>query len=249
MGTPPNRRFHPAALLVGALARGALRIYFLLALSVLAVYWFQPVIPLRSFDFWLPSLSLASDDSHLAHHIAPRRMEDSPKPVCGLLSSLDWLQSLISHVTLFPPSLFTATIPPISFSSLWLVGNYDLSIPFHEYHALTHGAVFCNHLIDRNSRHSQISHPLHPNKHLPPHPHKPSHRQPFHLGLALARFFIYCLPPHSRSARPPNGNDCPNSTCPSSRPMLYSFPHLPPVPLTAPSASHKTCEKTFPHAG
>src|SRR5919108_6472501 len=51
-----------AALLVGLLVRGrryTLRTYLLLALSVLAVYWFQPVVPLRSFDFWLPSLSLA----------------------------------------------------------------------------------------------------------------------------------------------------------------------------------------------
>lgn len=47
-----------AALLVGALTRGATRVYFLLALSVLAVYWFQPAVPLRSFDFWIPSLSL-----------------------------------------------------------------------------------------------------------------------------------------------------------------------------------------------
>ncbi len=46
-----------AALLVGALTRGAARIYFLLALSVLAIYWFQPAVSLRSFDFWLPSLS------------------------------------------------------------------------------------------------------------------------------------------------------------------------------------------------
>jgi D-alanyl-lipoteichoic acid acyltransferase DltB (MBOAT superfamily) len=48
-----------AALLVGALARGTLRTNLLLALSVLAVFWFQPAIPLRSFDFWLPSLTLA----------------------------------------------------------------------------------------------------------------------------------------------------------------------------------------------
>src|SRR5215207_5427469 len=47
------------ALLIGALARGAQRTYFLLASSVLAVYWFQSALPLRSFDFWLPSLSLA----------------------------------------------------------------------------------------------------------------------------------------------------------------------------------------------
>lgn len=47
------------SILVGALTRGAWRTYSLLALSVLAVYWFQPVLPLRSFDFWIPSLSLA----------------------------------------------------------------------------------------------------------------------------------------------------------------------------------------------
>lgn len=48
-----------AALLVGVLARGAWRTILLLLLSVLAVYWFQPAIPLRSFDFWLPTLTLA----------------------------------------------------------------------------------------------------------------------------------------------------------------------------------------------
>jgi alginate O-acetyltransferase complex protein AlgI len=48
-----------AALLIGALARGAWRTTLLLILSVLAVYWFQPVVPLRFFDFWLPSLTLA----------------------------------------------------------------------------------------------------------------------------------------------------------------------------------------------
>ena len=47
-----------AAILVGVLARGAWRTYLLLALSVLAVYWFQPAIPIRSLDFWLPSLTL-----------------------------------------------------------------------------------------------------------------------------------------------------------------------------------------------
>lgn len=47
------------SILVGALTRGVWRMYSLLALSVLAIYWFQPVIPLRSFDFWIPTLSLA----------------------------------------------------------------------------------------------------------------------------------------------------------------------------------------------
>jgi D-alanyl-lipoteichoic acid acyltransferase DltB (MBOAT superfamily) len=48
------------SLLIGALthfARAA-RTYLLLAFSILAVYWFQPLVPLRSFDFWLPSATL-----------------------------------------------------------------------------------------------------------------------------------------------------------------------------------------------
>src|SRR5512135_1126468 len=56
------------SLLIGALTSAAVlrtrfgqavRTYLLLAFSILAVYWFQPLIPLRSFDFWLPSLTLA----------------------------------------------------------------------------------------------------------------------------------------------------------------------------------------------
>src|SRR5512144_546494 len=56
------------SLLIGALTSVAVlrtrfaqaaRTYLLLACSILAVYWFQPLVPLRSFDFWLPSLTLA----------------------------------------------------------------------------------------------------------------------------------------------------------------------------------------------
>src|SRR5437773_5796142 len=48
-----------AAILIGALTRGTWRTNLLLILSVLAVYWFQPTVRLRSFDFWFPSLTLA----------------------------------------------------------------------------------------------------------------------------------------------------------------------------------------------
>jgi len=52
-----------ASLLTGALTRfaqsaRAARTHLLLGFSVLAVYWFQPLVPLRFFDFWLPSLTL-----------------------------------------------------------------------------------------------------------------------------------------------------------------------------------------------
>ncbi len=46
------------SILVVALTRGPRRTYSLLALSLLAIYWFQPVLPFRYFDFWLPSLSI-----------------------------------------------------------------------------------------------------------------------------------------------------------------------------------------------
>ncbi len=69
------------ALLIGALTRGAqsLRNYLLLALSVLAVYWFQPLLPLRSFDFWLPSLSLAFVILDLAAYVSTWRVADTSK--------------------------------------------------------------------------------------------------------------------------------------------------------------------------
>lgn len=59
MGLPQIFASVLTSLLIGVLIRGALRTYLLLAFSVLAVFWFQPVVPLRSFDFWFPFLTLA----------------------------------------------------------------------------------------------------------------------------------------------------------------------------------------------
>src|SRR4026209_907803 len=100
-----------AALLVGALTRSAARTYLMLALSVLAVYWFQPLLPLRSFDFWLPSLSLAlvilvwfltsQTDAWLAR-----------QNVYGLFIILGMVTIINLTRYIFPDPLFTATLPP-----------------------------------------------------------------------------------------------------------------------------------------
>src|SRR5215210_6582157 len=102
-----------AALLVGVLTRtrSAARTYLLLALSVLAVYWFQPLLPLRSFDFWLPSLSLAlvvlvwfltsQTDAWLAR-----------QNIYGLLIILGMVTIIDLTRYIFPNPLFTATLPP-----------------------------------------------------------------------------------------------------------------------------------------
>jgi alginate O-acetyltransferase complex protein AlgI len=102
-----------AALLVGVLtrARGPARTYLLLAISTLAIYWFQPLIPLRSFDFWLPSISLTLVifvwfiTSHADAWLARQN-------VYGLFIILGMV-TLIDLTRYISPDLFlTATLPP-----------------------------------------------------------------------------------------------------------------------------------------
>lgn len=100
------------ALLVGALTRGTPRKFFLLALSVLAIYWFQPLVPLRSFDFWLPSLSLAlvvltwflvtsESSAWRSHH-----------NLIGLLLIVGLATLIVLSRYVSPRPLLTATNPP-----------------------------------------------------------------------------------------------------------------------------------------
>jgi D-alanyl-lipoteichoic acid acyltransferase DltB (MBOAT superfamily) len=109
-----------AALLVGVLVRGTLRTYLLLALSVLAVYWFQPVIPIRSFDFWLPSLSLALV---ILVWLIVSQTESwrSRENLYGLLIIIGLMIILDLSRYFLPDPLFTATIPPNFFFFLAFV--------------------------------------------------------------------------------------------------------------------------------
>ncbi len=100
-----------AALLVGALTRGTTRVYFLLVLSILALYWFQPILPFRSFDFWIPSLSLAlvlltwlTTSSATAWKSRHNLMG------VGIIVSVVTLIELTRY--LLPQPIFTATPPP-----------------------------------------------------------------------------------------------------------------------------------------
>ena len=100
-----------AALLVGVLTRKTLRTYLLLALSVLAVYWFQPVIPIRSFDFWLPSLSLAL--VILVWLITSQtEIWRARENLYGLLIMIGLVTILDLSRYFLPDPLFTASIPP-----------------------------------------------------------------------------------------------------------------------------------------
>src|SRR5262245_21686164 len=99
------------ALLVGVLTRGAVRTYSILALSVLAVYWFQPVLPLRSFDFWLPSLSLALVIL-VWFIISPTEIWRAPQNLYGLLLIIGLVTLIDLSRYIFPDPIFTATLPP-----------------------------------------------------------------------------------------------------------------------------------------
>ncbi len=99
------------SILVGALTRGAWRTYSLLALSALAVYWFQPALPLRAFDFWLPTLALAL--TALTWLVA------SPPGAWKARHNVSGWLILVGVVTLvdlsryiFPKPLLTGTPPP-----------------------------------------------------------------------------------------------------------------------------------------
>jgi D-alanyl-lipoteichoic acid acyltransferase DltB (MBOAT superfamily) len=105
-----------AALLVGLFARGAVRTYLLLTLSVLAVYWFQPALPLRSFDFWLPSLSLALTVFTWAIISRPGSWTVREN-IIGLLIIVG-LVTLLDLSRFLPEPLITATTPPQFFQYL-----------------------------------------------------------------------------------------------------------------------------------
>lgn len=99
------------ALLIGALTRGALRTYLLLASSVLAVYWFQPSLPLRSFDFWLPSLSLTL--TILTWLVVfPSGVWRLRQNLIGFTILLGLATLIVLSRYLLPDPILTATIPP-----------------------------------------------------------------------------------------------------------------------------------------
>jgi len=99
------------SILVGALTRGTKRTYSLLALSVLAIYWFQPVVPLRSFDFWFPSLSLALVILIWLITSASGAWKSKQNAI-GLLIIIGVITLIDISRYIFSEPILTATIPP-----------------------------------------------------------------------------------------------------------------------------------------
>ena len=78
---------------------------------MLAIYWFQPVVPLRSFDFWLPSMSLALVILTWLITSAPGTWK-LKQNVIGLLSIIGAVTLVEFTRYILPEPVLTATIPP-----------------------------------------------------------------------------------------------------------------------------------------
>ena len=107
------------SLLIGALTRfarlgAAARTYLLLIASVLAVYWFQPLLPLRSFDFWLPSLTLALVLLVWLQVSRPGETSSwrAPHNRAALLIIVGLPCAIVLSRYLLPDPLLTASLPP-----------------------------------------------------------------------------------------------------------------------------------------
>lgn len=124
-----------AALLVGALTRGAWRMYSLLALSVFAIYWLQPAIPFRSFDFWLPSLVLALVvlTWFITSQTGAWRSRVNLVGVLIIAATITVID-LLRYIT--PDLLITATMPP----RIGIVFAFFAAVIF---------AIFCSHWVPR----------------------------------------------------------------------------------------------------
>ena len=108
-----------AALLVGVLTQGAWRTYLLLALSVFAVYWFQPAVPLRSFDFWFPSITLAL--VLLTWFITSKSEMWRARQNFIALAIIAGVVTLVELSRYLPEPLITSTPPPQFVQSLLFV--------------------------------------------------------------------------------------------------------------------------------
>ena len=100
-----------ASILVGALTRGTRRTYSLLVLSVLALYWFQPVVPLRYFDFWFPSLSIALVILTWLITSAPATWK-ARQNIIGLVIIVGVVTFIELTRYIFSNPVLTATLPP-----------------------------------------------------------------------------------------------------------------------------------------
>jgi len=108
-----------AALFWGLVMRERGRKYFLLIASVLVIFWLQPTLPLRGFDFWIPLATLAT--TVFSWHITATeesRREKKNWVVIGILAGT----ILLLNLTRFLPfDSITPSRPPQTLTLILLL--------------------------------------------------------------------------------------------------------------------------------
>ena len=99
-----------ASLLCGILLRERGRSWFLLIVSVLVIFWLQPALPIRGFDFWIPVATLII--TIFSWHITAK--EETFNKKNGLVLAVVAGIVLLLNLTRFLPADFqlTASRPP-----------------------------------------------------------------------------------------------------------------------------------------
>lgn len=100
-----------AAFLWGGLMRERGRSWFLLAASVLVIFWLQPALPIRGFDFWIPvaTLVIAVFSWYVTADDEARRKRKN----LGVLALVVGIVLLLSLTRYVPAAqIFTASRPP-----------------------------------------------------------------------------------------------------------------------------------------
>jgi alginate O-acetyltransferase complex protein AlgI len=103
--------FTAAAVLIRLLVRERFRGWLLLIASVLAIYWLQPLSPVRNLDFWLPTatLALAVLSWWISAPVENRSWRQNAL-TAGLLAALVLAIGLTRFLGLEP--FITASLPP-----------------------------------------------------------------------------------------------------------------------------------------
>ena len=100
-----------AALLSGALLRERGRVHFLMAASVLVLFWLQPSLPLRGYDFWIPLATLLIlVMSWFITSVQSARLEKSTWLTLAFLAGMVLLISLTRYLPVDP--ILTPSRPP-----------------------------------------------------------------------------------------------------------------------------------------
>jgi alginate O-acetyltransferase complex protein AlgI len=114
--------------LVGILARGRWRGWFLMLTSILAIYWLQPATPIRHLDFWLPTASIVfTVFSWILTN--PRGIEGLQKNLTTLVTIFVVLLIISLSRYVDPLCCLTPTIPP-SFDQVILTAAIITAIIF-----------------------------------------------------------------------------------------------------------------------